>query len=93
MDREKKVWEEYGANDAYWAVVTLDEFRDSNLDAKAKDVFFKSGYEHVAGVWQAIEERLGIELRPQRALDYGCGVGRLLVPLSERCASVTGVDI
>ena len=93
MDREKKVWEEYGANDAYWAVVTLDEFRDSNLDAKAKDSFFKSGYEHVAGVWQAIEERLGIELKPQRALDYGCGVGRLLVPMSERCASATGVDI
>ncbi|HQZ82005.1 MAG TPA: class I SAM-dependent methyltransferase [Pyrinomonadaceae bacterium] len=93
MDDRKKVWEEYGAKDAYWAVVTLDEFRDTNLDADAKDSFFRSGYEHIAGVWRAIEEKFGIELRPQRALDYGCGVGRLLVPMSERCASVTGVDI
>jgi len=28
-----------------------------------------------------------------RALDFGCGVGRLLIPLADRCEEVTGVDI
>ena len=27
------------------------------------------------------------------ALDYGCGVGRLTLPLAERCEHVYGVDV
>ena len=36
----------------------------------------------------------GVEIDPSaRALEIGCGMGRLLRPLSERVASATGVDI
>src|SRR5205807_4159881 len=36
---------------------------------------------------------LGISLRRGRALDFGCGVGRLTQALCERFDSVAGVDI
>ena len=40
-----------------------------------------------------IRERLDPAFAPRRALDFGCGVGRLLIPLARRCDEVTGVDI
>jgi SAM-dependent methyltransferase len=48
-----------------------------------------------SGEKDLVEEVLdGIELSPDaEALEIGCGVGRLLVPLSERVARAHGVDI
>jgi SAM-dependent methyltransferase len=40
-----------------------------------------------------IRERLDPSFAPVRALDFGCGVGRLLIPLATRCPDVTGVDV
>src|SRR5262249_15948332 len=30
---------------------------------------------------------------PRRVLDFGCGVGRLVIPLAKRCGQVVGVDV
>jgi cyclopropane fatty-acyl-phospholipid synthase-like methyltransferase len=40
-----------------------------------------------------IESNLGGRFTPDRALDFGCGVGRIVIPLAERCGSVLGVDV
>lgn len=57
--------------------------------ARSEEDFRASGEKDLA------EEILdGIELAPDAAaLEIGCGVGRLLVPLSTRVATVYGVDI
>lgn len=35
-----------------------------------------------------------LEIQPEdQVLDVGCGVGRLMKPLAEKCAKVTGVDV
>lgn len=93
MSRAKDTWEDLAVNDAYFAVATFDKFRASNLDAEAKEDFFQSGRDHVELIWNEIESGFGVDLKPRRALDYGCGVGRILIPLAERCEAVIGVDI
>jgi SAM-dependent methyltransferase len=40
-----------------------------------------------------IEECTGATPPSARALDFGCGVGRLTLPLAERCEHVYGVDV
>ncbi|MEO7538436.1 MAG: methyltransferase domain-containing protein [Pyrinomonadaceae bacterium] len=93
MSKAKDIWEDYAANDAYFAVSTFDKFRSSNIDDVAKAEFFETGHQHVDEVWSELETAFGVELRPKRAIDYGCGVGRILLPLAKKCDLATGVDI
>lgn len=93
MDRAKQIWEDLAKDDAYFAVSTHDKFRGSNIDAAAKKEFFESGVRHLDEIWGVFEREFGAKLRPKSALDYGCGVGRILLPLAKKCESVTGVDI
>jgi SAM-dependent methyltransferase len=86
-------WEYFGANDPYWAVVTLDQFRRAKLDADARRKFFEIGEAQVAHVFEVIPTHLDPKFAPARALDFGCGVGRMVIPLAARCASVFGVDV
>ena len=52
----------------------------------------ETGYKHVARLASTIEARTGASLKSRRALDFGCGWGRLAIPLAERCEHVYGVD-
>jgi ubiquinone/menaquinone biosynthesis C-methylase UbiE len=54
--------------------------------------FFATGVVQVNAVMAKIE-RLGLRVQHDRALDFGCGVGRLTQPLSNYFAEVSGVDI
>ena len=93
MDKIKKSWNYWGENDPYYAVTTFDKFRKENLTESSKEDFFQTGYEHLAKVWDEIENSLVENFKPRRALDFGCGVGRVVIPLAERCEEVVGVDI
>lgn len=93
MSKAKDIWEDYAVNDAYFAVSTFDKFRSSNIDDEAKAEFFETGRVHVDEIWNELQRAFGAELRPKRAIDYGCGVGRILLPLAKKCDHVTGVDI
>lgn len=92
-DRSREIWEDFGVNDAYYSVLTFEKYRKANLNEAAMADFFLSGREHVASVLDVFERHFHLENAPGRAIDYGCGVGRVLLPLAERCGSVVGVDI
>ena len=51
------------------------------------------GYKRVASLAEAIERATGATLEGRHALDFGCGVGRIAVPLAERCERVYGLDL
>ena len=51
------------------------------------------GAKRVESIAEAIEEATGATVEGRTALDYGCGVGRIAVPLAERCERVYGVDL
>jgi 2-polyprenyl-3-methyl-5-hydroxy-6-metoxy-1,4-benzoquinol methylase len=65
--------------------VTLSE------DARARR--FDQGEKQLAGLAAEIEAHTGVGLSGRRALDYGCGFGRLAIPLAERSEYVYGLDI
>lgn len=88
-DRYRKQWESLGARDPYWAVLTDPNKKGGRWD---KDEFFQTGIDEIDGVEKKISN-LGIPLRHDLALDYGCGVGRLSRALSLRFKGVIGVDI
>jgi SAM-dependent methyltransferase len=88
-----KSWEYIGKNDPYWGVLALEEYSSRNLTEDSKERFFESGAKHISLVLGTIRECIVPTFKPKRALDFGCGVGRLVIPLSSVCDSVVGVDV
>jgi len=88
-----KDWEYFGKTDPYWAVLTHDKFRKQNLTDDLVQSFFASGEAYIAFIFHTIRQHLDTNFAPRSALDFGCGVGRLVIPLARACESVVGVDI
>lgn len=86
-------WESLGTTDPYWAVVTDDSYRARNLTPENIARFFATGERDIANVFAAVGQHVVAGFAPSRALDFGCGVGRLVLPLARRCAEVIGVDV
>jgi len=86
-------WRKWGRQDPYFAVITDEKFRVDRLTEEVKHEFFESGHAHVSYVLEHCRRIAGGTFWIQRALDFGCGVGRLCVPLSEHAEAVVGVDV
>jgi SAM-dependent methyltransferase len=86
-------WEKWGARDPYFGVLTHDRYRASTISADDYLAFFESGHGHVEAVLASCKRHFGEGFRPRRVLDFGCGVGRVLLPFAELCESVVGVDV
>ena len=93
MSKAKEKWEELGSKDPYFAVATLDKFKDGNLSDDHRTEFFYSGEAHVHELFNKISCMFGSQIDPKRVLDFGCGVGRTVIPLASRAVQVVGVDI
>lgn len=86
-------WEAWGQNDPYYGVLSKEDFRIDALSADTRQAFFDSGEQHVDALLHTIRNTFCADFRPQRSLDFGCGVGRLLIPLARRSDHATGVDV
>ena len=91
--RTDRDWEKWGAVDPYFGVCSEEQFRSGSMTPGARAAFFESGEAHVDQTWQSIERFFEIQFQPKSALDFGCGVGRLVIPLARRVPRVLGVDI
>jgi SAM-dependent methyltransferase len=89
FDQLQRDWEGLAVDDPLWAVLTRPDRRGGRWDP---DEFFATGSEEVAAVIGRVR-RLAPALWPGRALDFGCGVGRLTRPLADHFDEVVGVDI
>jgi SAM-dependent methyltransferase len=87
--RHQRDWSDLAELDPMWAIASTPEKRFGGWDEAA---FAESGARKAAGVLRRLDE-LGVPARHGRALDFGCGVGRLSLPLAERFETVVGVDI
>lgn len=85
----KETYEELGRTDPLYAVLTHKRFRNNRWDP---DAFFSSGVREIGRMLEHVE-KLGFPLRFDRALDFGCGVGRLSQALADHFQEVVGVDI
>jgi SAM-dependent methyltransferase len=85
----RQAWEDWGSVDPLYAVLTAPQYRHRGGD---HDEFFKTG-EEFAAFFLGECDRLGLAQHPERALDFGCGVGRVTAPLGDRFDAVTGLDV
>jgi SAM-dependent methyltransferase len=93
MTSTDRAWEYFGRESPYFGVLTNARFAPENLDGRARDAFFASGEDYVEMVLRTVHDHLDAQFEPTRALDFGCGVGRLTLPLARRCRDVVGVDV
>jgi SAM-dependent methyltransferase len=89
LDRHRRDWEDLAEIDPLWAILASPETRGGRWDV---DAFFASGEAEIAEVLRSAET-LGYPRRRERALDFGCGVGRLTRALSESFDDAVGLDI
>jgi SAM-dependent methyltransferase len=85
----KRTYEELGDSDPLYAVLSFKEARGNKWDP---EVFFERGRREIDTAMAHLN-RLGLELRTGRALDFGCGVGRLTQALCDVFDEAVGVDI
>ncbi len=89
LERHKEDWERLAEVDPLWAVLTAPDQKGGGWDV---DDFFATGEAEIAHVL-AVVEGLGRPETRGRALDFGCGVGRLTRALGRRYETAVGIDI
>ena len=89
LDDWQKNWDALGEDDPLWVVLTDPSKKGGRWDPAE---FYAVGVREIESVLSDIA-RLGHPLQRGRALDFGCGVGRLSQALSAHFEEVHGVDI
>jgi 2-polyprenyl-3-methyl-5-hydroxy-6-metoxy-1,4-benzoquinol methylase len=87
--RHDRAWEDWGSVDPLYAILTDPKYRHGGGD---RAEFLATGAEFAASVVGQCDA-LSLAQSRRRALDFGCGVGRVTAPLSETFAEVVGLDI
>ncbi len=82
-------WDEFGRTDPLWSIVTFPQKKGGKWEP---DEFFATGEREITVVMDYLGT-LDVELAYDRALDFGCGVGRLSQALAAHFDEVVGVDI
>jgi len=77
----------------YFTIVTDARYLSANRTAEAEREFWASGERDVAEMFDIARQRVVVGFEPRRVLEYGCGIGRLAVPLAQRAEHVTAVDV
>jgi 2-polyprenyl-3-methyl-5-hydroxy-6-metoxy-1,4-benzoquinol methylase len=86
-------WERFGEKDPYWAVITHDKYRQPNLSPQVVAEFYETGESQINWLFDQIRKFVRPDFAPASSLDFGCGVGRLTIPLAKKCKHVIGVDV
>ena len=82
-------WTKLGTFDPLWAVLATPDRRHDRWDHQA---FLATGRAEVRATMRHVSD-LGLTPARERALDFGCGAGRLSAALADHVESVVGVDI
>ena len=90
-----KDWEKIGLENPYWGVISAPEFnylKEENKDLL--DKFYKTGEDEVDKLIYTIKTKVKHNFQIESVLDFGSGVGRLLLPFAQRSSKICyGCDI
>lgn len=89
LAKVRRDWNRLAETDPLWAVYVKPGTKGGRW---REDEFFATGEQEIAGAMGHLAG-LGVDPPRGRALDFGCGVGRLTRPLSGHFDEVVGVDI
>lgn len=89
IDKIHENWTALGNDDPLWVVLSDPTKKGNRWDI---DEFFETGRQEIKEVLGKVQA-LGIDLHLGKALDFGCGVGRLSQALGNHFILVDGVDV
>ncbi len=85
----RKNWEHFGKTDPMWSIITNPDKKGNKWK---KEEFFETGVREIDAVMKYIKPFEQANFR-SKALDFGCGIGRLTQGLTRYFTEVHGVDI
>lgn len=92
LDHVGAEWSKLGELEPHWSVLTAEKYRSGQIGQHLED-FQRSGAHEVRHL-DAVLRRNQLDWpRQGLCIEYGCGVGRVTLPLAAHCARVLGVDI
>jgi SAM-dependent methyltransferase len=86
----KDSWQSLGSDDPLWAILNDPRAKGGRWSV---DEFLRTGEVEVARLFDWLESRGLDKIKCGRALDFGCGAGRLTQALAKRFDRCTGLDI
>lgn len=85
----RRHWNEYGRSDPLWAILTAPDKKGNRWSV---DEFLQTGRDEIDALIRYLDD-CGLKTPRRRALDFGCGAGRLTHALADRFDEVIGIDI
>ena len=85
----RRHWDEFGRTDPFWSILTSPDKKGNRWSVEE---FLQTGRTEIASLIRYLDDR-GLAPNRRRALDFGCGAGRLTHALADRFDHVIGVDI
>lgn len=89
LEQHKRDWEDLAELDHFWSVLAHPDKKHKRWPPEE---FFATGKEVIEQALGILED-FGITVQRTSALDFGCGLGRLTVPLAQSFKRCIGVDI
>ncbi len=89
IKQQQSNWNQFGEIDPLWSILTRPDKKGNRWKVGE---FFKTGVEEVDALMRHVQS-LSLNIPRGKALDFGCGVGRLTQALANYFAEVDGVDI
>ncbi len=83
-------WIRWGKQNPYYGILGMET---AEFESHWEEPFFRSGAEHMDRVFACLERVDAQPRKFEKALDFGCGAGRLLRPLEGRFQELVGVDV
>jgi SAM-dependent methyltransferase len=90
--RDVTDWEKLALREPYFPILTDEGALGVPGSDAASAAFFESGEQDIASLLAAIGSVLGREIALTASFDFGCGAGRLTLPLARRASSVVACD-
>lgn len=88
-----KDWEKWGTTNPYYGVLSQKKFLGKRLPTETLNEFYRSGESDIDYIFSNLN-KIGLAHKKFRlAVDYGCGVGRLTIPIAKRAKKTVGYDV
>ncbi len=89
LNELKETWNHYGETDPFFEILA---FRDKRKNKWNKEDFFETGINEIRELLESVDD-IKFKLAHGKALDFGCGVGRISQALAKHFGEVHGIDI
>ena len=86
-------WEIIAQRDPWFGVLSNPVFRAGAITPEHRRDFYASGEDDIAGVLTWFDQDVGARPTTGRALDIGCGVGRLTYAMAKIVPAIIGYDV